>query len=80
LLLAAQTRWQSWEATSDCETIIGDAQSALCDSLGRSYSAIWLNHPNGLERPAGLLLLACSTDRLGQVSQALLRALSHHLA
>ncbi|HET8931929.1 MAG TPA: AAA family ATPase [Polyangiales bacterium] len=79
LLMAAQARWKNWESDSDCETMIGDAQLELRDSQGRSYCALWLNHAAGHDRPVGLLLLACTTDRLGQLSQALLRAISQHL-
>jgi hypothetical protein len=59
--------------------MIGDAQLELRDSQGRSYCALWLNHAAGHDRPVGLLLLACNTDRLGQLSHALLRAISQHL-
>ncbi|HTU57776.1 MAG TPA: hypothetical protein VMF89_05070, partial [Polyangiales bacterium] len=79
LLMAAQARWSNWESDSDCETMIGDAQLELRDSHGRSYSALWLNHAGGRERPVGLLLLACPTERLGKLSHALLRAISQHL-
>lgn len=79
LLLAAQSRWQNWQSDSECETMIDGAQIELRDSQGRNYSAVWLLHSEELDRPAGLLLLACSTDRLGKLSPALLRAISQRL-
>ena len=79
LLLAAQSRWQNWQSNSECDTMIGDAQIELRDSLGRSYSAVWLMRSDGSQRPAGLLLLGCSTDRLAELSPALLRAVAQRL-
>ena len=51
----------------------------LYDSQGRAHLSLWLAKSAQPDDLTGLVLVACSSSRLGELTPAFVRAISQHL-
>jgi hypothetical protein len=81
LLLAAARCLADWSASGDMQTADDeeDEGSEMVDALGRSFTPLWLTNPSRPDVLTGLVLVSCSTARLGELPAAFVRAISLHL-
>ena len=80
LLLAATRCLADWSASGDMQTADDEAVGQdVLDTLGRSYTPLWLTQPSRPDLLTGLVLVSCSTARLAELPAAFVRAISQHL-
>jgi hypothetical protein len=81
LLRAAQQCFAAWSSSDEMQTADDDVSSDpdLADSQGRTHVPLWLTNPCQPDELTGLVLLACSSSRLGELSPAFVRAVSQQL-
>jgi tRNA A-37 threonylcarbamoyl transferase component Bud32 len=78
---AAQQCFAAWSSSDELQTADGgEAEEAdLADSQGRTHVPLWLTKPSQSDELTGLVLLACSSSRLAELSPAFVRAISQQL-
>jgi hypothetical protein len=81
LLRAAEQCFAAWSSSDEMQTADDDVSTDpdLADSQGRTHVPLWLTNPAAPDELTGLVLLACSSSRLGELSPAFVRAVSQQL-